>query len=144
MVLPDFAVTSDQELESAVRDKTSYNSTADGLPGNYQSGQFAGVLNDAKRVLYMRGKSEGWYDDLFYGQALVALTSLKAKEAVENVNIQSYGIGDENLSFTNADPETSQKIQSWAYELRTGLQKSELEDVSDDDLPFNNTSSYIG
>jgi len=92
----------------------------------------------------MRGKSEGWYDDLFYGQALVALTSLKAKEAVENVNIQSYGIGDENLSFTNADPETSQQIQSWAYELRTGLQKSELEDVSDDDLPFNNTSSYIG
>lgn len=144
MSLPQFAVTSDQELEVAVRDKTSYDSNADELPGDYQSGQFHGILNDAKRYLYMVTGTDQWYSDIGYGQALIALTSMKAKEAVENVNIEAYGIGDETLSFSNADPETSQQLQAWEAEMWDGIDESDLPEVTEEGPSFSNTASYVG
>ena len=140
----DFAITSDQELESAVRDKTSYNASADELPGSHDSGQMSGIIEDAKRVLYMRTGSDQWYDDVAYGQALVALTSMKAKEAVENVNIASYGIGDEQIRFSNADPEDSQQIRSWSSEVNEGIDKSDLDFEKGGSASLSNTASYIG
>lgn len=150
MALPPFAITSDEELLEAARDKTSYADTNDEWPGSYDSnnsevtGQAGGNMDDAKRVLYMRTGSDQWYSDVAYGQALVALTAMKAKEAVENINIQSYGIGDETLSFSNADPETSQQIQSWSSEVNEGLNESAINFEKDQDLSFSNTSAYIG
>lgn len=140
MALPTFAITDDTELESAVRDKTSYSDTSDEWP----SSQASGNIEDAKRVLYMRTGSDQWYTDVAYGQALVAMTAMKAKEAVENINIASYGIGDETLSFTNADPDSSQQIRSWSSEVNEGLNKSEVAFENDPDLSFSNTASYIG
>jgi hypothetical protein len=140
MALPSFAVTDDTELESAVRDKTSYSDTSDEWPPS----QATGNIEDAKRVLYMKTGSDQWYTDLPYGQALVAMTAMKAKEAVENINIQSYGIGDETLSFTDADPDSSQQIRSWSSEVNEGLNKSDVPFENDPDLSFSNTSSYIG
>jgi len=140
MALPSFAITDDTELESAVRDKTSYSDTSDEWP----SSQASGNIEDAKRVLYMRTGSDQWYTDVAYGQALVAMAAMKAKEAVENINIASYGIGDETLSFTNADPDSSQQIQSWSSEVNEGLNKSEVAFENDPDLSFSNTASYIG
>ena len=150
MSLPQFAITSDDELLTAVRGKTSYADTSDEWPGSYdsQSGEItdqAGEnVDDAKRILYMRTGSDQWYDDLAYGQALVALSAMKAKEAVENVNIDSYGIGDETLSFSNADPEDSQQIRSWSSEVNEGLNESGLTFDKQQDLDFRNTSAYIG
>jgi hypothetical protein len=92
----------------------------------------------------MKTGSDGWYGDLPYGQALVAMTAMKAKEAVENINIQSYGIGDETLSFTNADPDESQQIQAWSSEVNEGLNRSDVQFDNEQDLGFSNTSSYIG
>lgn len=140
MALPSFAITDDTELESAVRDKTSYSDTSDEWP----SSQASGNIEDAKRVLYMRTGSDQWYTDVAYGQALVAMAAMKAKEAVENINIASYGIGDETLSFTNADPDSSQQIQSWSSEVNEGLNKSDVAFENDPDLSFSNTASYIG
>jgi hypothetical protein len=140
MALPDFAITDDTELETAVRDKTSYSDTSDEWP----STQADGNIDDAKRVLYMKTGSDKWYDDLAYGQALVAMTAMKAKAAIENINIQSYGIGDESLSFTNADPEDSQQIQSWSAEVNEALNQSDVAFEKEQDLQFSNTSSYIG
>lgn len=144
MALPSFAVTSDAELETAVRDKTSYSATADELPGSDTTGQFKGIMEDAKRVLYMRTDSDQWYSDIGYGQALVAMTALKAKESVENIHIQSYGIGDENLTFSNAGPDESQQITSWANEVNEGIDKSDLSFDKGGSPKFSNTSSYIG
>lgn len=140
MALPSFAITDDTELESAVRDKTSYSDTSDEWP----TSQASGNIEDAKRVLYMRTGSDQWYTDVAYGQALVAMAAMKAKEAVENINIASYGIGDETLSFTNADPDSSQQIQSWSSEVNEGLNKSDVAFENDPDLSFSNTASYIG
>jgi hypothetical protein len=69
---------------------------------------------------------------------------MKAKEAVEYINIASYGIGDETLSFTNADPDSSQQIRSWSSEVNEGLNKSDVAFENDPDLSFSNTASYIG
>jgi len=145
-----FAVTNDEELLAAVRGKTSYADTTDQWPGSYDSqndeitDQAGENVDDAKRILYMRTGSDKWYDDLSYGQALVALAAMKAKEAVENVNIDSYGIGDESLSFHNADPEDSQQIRSWSDEVNEGLDESALSFDKEQDLSFRNTSAYIG
>lgn len=145
MALPSFAVTSDAELEDAARDKTSYDSAADELPGAHDSdSQMQGIIEDAKRVLYMKTGSDQWYSDVAYGQALVALTAMKMKEAVENVNIDRYGIADESLSFHNADPEDSQQIQSWSSEVNEGLDESDIEFDKTQSLTLKNTSSYIG
>jgi len=140
MALPSFAITDDTELESAVRDKTSYSDTSDEWP----SSQASGNIEDAKRILYVRTGSDKWYTDVAYGQALVAMAAMKAKEAVENINIASYGIGDETLSFTNADPDSSQQIRSWSSEVNEGLNKSDVAFENDPDLSFSNTASYIG
>lgn len=141
---PSFAITSDEDLESAVRDKTSYNDSTDELPGSNTSGQMSGIIEDAKRVLYMKTKSDEWYDDIAYGQALVALTAMKAKEAVENINIQSYGIGDEQLVFTSTDPDTSQQIRSWSGEVSSGIDNAEVDLGGAEKPSFSNTASYIG
>lgn len=140
MALPDFAITDDEELESAVRDKTSYSDSNDEWPES----QAEGNINDAKRVLYMRTGSDKWYSEVAYGQALVAMAAMKAKEAVENINIQSYGIGDETLSFTNADPDSSQQIQSWSAEINEALDRSNVDFENTQNLTLKNTSSYIG
>jgi hypothetical protein len=144
MALPSFAVTSDSELEAAARDKTSYDDNADELPGAHDSGQMEGLIEDAKRVLYMKTGSDKWYSDVAYGQALVALTAMKMKEAVENVNIERYGIADETLSFHNADPEDSQQIQSWSSEVNEGLDESGIDFDKSQSLTLSNTSSYVG
>lgn len=140
MSLPPFAITNDIELEEAVRDKASYADTGDEWPNSQASGN----IQDAKRVLYMKTGSDRWYDDLAYGQALVAMTAMKAKEAVENINIQSYGIGDETLSFTDADPDSSQQIRSWSSEVEEALDESELTFEKKQRLGMTNTSSYVG
>jgi hypothetical protein len=139
MTLPDFAVTNDDELKHAVRDKTSYDNTPDEWPETQANGN----LEDAKRHLYVKTDSTEWYEDVAYGQALVAMTALKAKEAVENVNISSYGIGDETLSFRNADPDDSQQIQAWSDEVSESLAESDVE-FETGAVKFSNTASFIG
>jgi hypothetical protein len=140
MALPTFAVTDDSELQTDVRDLTSYNDSPDELPAT----QFDGIIRSAKRTLYVKTGSDKWYDDTAYGNALVMMAALKAKEAVENVNIDSYGIADESLSFHNADPDDSQQIRSWSGELNESLEKSDVQFDNEQDLAFSNTSSYIG
>jgi len=150
MSLPPFAVTDDEELLEAVRDKTSYSDTTDEWPGSWDTqngevtGQAGGNIDDAKRILYMRTGSDKWYTDVAYGQALVALAAMKAKEAVENINIERYGIGDETLSFSNADPDDSQQIRSWSGEIDEALDQSEVAFDDKQDLGLKNTASYIG
>jgi len=95
-------------------------------------------------VLFIRTGSDKWYSDIAYGQALVAMGALKAKEAVENINIASYGIADESLSFSNADPDSSQQIQSWSSEINESLRQSDVNFEDEQDLQMRNTSGYIG
>lgn len=140
MALPDFALENDMELKSAVRDATSYDDTTDELPAS----QMDGLLDDAKRDMYGRTGSEGWYTDVNYGQALKAWTSITVKSAVENINIESYDIADESISLSNADPEDSQQIQLWMGQVSRALRDADANFQNSQDLSFSNTSAYIG
>jgi len=85
-----------------------------------------------------------WYTDLGYGNALVAHLAIISKAAVENINLVSYTIGNERVELANADPEDSQQIQTWAAQVKDGLDNSEIEFENSQSLSLNNTASYIG
>lgn len=140
MTLPDFALENDSELKSAVRDATSYDNTEDELP----SPQLDGLVDDAKREMYGRTGSEGWYGDVNYGQALKSWTCITVKAAVENINIEQYSIADETISLSNADPDDSQQIRLWMNQVSRALNQSEAQFANEQDLSFRNTSAYIG
>jgi hypothetical protein len=144
MVLPSYAITSDAELVEAVRDLTSYDDTTDELPGDDTTGQLSGLIDQAKRDLHIRTGSSEWYTDLGYGNALVAHLAIISKAAVENINLVSYTIGNERVELANADPEDSQQIQTWAAQVKDGLDNSEIEFENSQSLSLNNTASYIG
>lgn len=140
MALPDFALTDDDELKTAVRDATSYDDGEDGVPES----QLDGLLDDAKRELYGKTGSEEWYDDVNYGQALKAWTCIVVKSAVENINIDSYNIANESISLSNADPDSSQQIQLWMNQATRALNQSDVAFDREQDLGLSNTTSYIG
>jgi len=141
MTLPDFALTTDSELKTAVRDATSYDDVEDELP----STQLDGLVEDAKREMYGRTGSQQWYADVNYGQALKAWTCITVKAAVENINIESYSIADESISLSNADPEDSQQIQLWMNQVSRALDDAEVDfDRGSSNVSFSNTSAYIG
>jgi hypothetical protein len=140
MTLPDFALTSDAELKTAVRDATSYDDVTDELPET----QLTGLLEDAKREMYGRTGADEWYSDVNYGQALKAWTCIVVKAAVENINIESYNIADEAITLTNADPDDSQQIQLWMNQVNRALNQSDVGFERRQDLSFTNTSAYIG
>jgi hypothetical protein len=140
MALPDFAITTNEELKEAVRDTTSYDAVGDEMPAD----QLGGLVEDAKREMYGRTGSQGWYDDVNYGQALKAWTCIVVKAAVENINIQSYDIADESITLSNADPDDSQQIQLWMNQVSRALNQSDAGFTREQDISFSNTSAYIG
>jgi hypothetical protein len=144
MALPSYAITSDTELITAVRDLTSYDDTQDELPGDANTGQMSGLVDQAKRDMAIKTGSDEWYDDLGYGNALVAHLAIIAKAAVENINLVSYSIGNERVELSNADPEDSQQIQTWAQQVANGLDNAEVAFENDQDLSLRNTASYVG
>lgn len=144
MALPSYAITSDSELVSAVRDLTSYDDTTDELPGDASTGQMSGLIDQAKRDMHTKTGSSDWYSDLGYGNALVAHLAIISKAAVENINLVSYTIGNERVELANADPEDSQQIQTWAAQVKDGLDNSDLELETSANVQMSNTASYIG
>lgn len=135
-----FQLTTNQQLKEAVRDATSYSDTQDELPDS----QLNGILDDAKRDMFIETGSDHWYSDIAYGQALKAWTQVIAKAAVENINIDSYSIADEEISLSNATPEQSQQLQLWTKQSAKALDKSELNFPNYEQLTLRNTSGYIG
>jgi len=135
-----FQLTDDTELKAAVRDATSYDDTQDQLPES----QLDGNVADAKRDMYIETGSSEWYNDLAYGQALKAWTQVVAKAAVENINIESFSIADEQISLSNATRDQSQQIQLWLSQASTALDKSDEDFPTYENLSLSNTANYVG
>lgn len=130
--------TTDDELETIVRDETSYDDTPDELP----SSQLGTVIERAKGRMELETGSDQWYVDDGLGYALAAYACMRAKAAVENVALSDYSIGDEDVSFTETDPETSQQLQQWAEDVTVGLNGSDLD--TSQGLTLSNSTGYIG
>lgn len=128
----------DFDLKEIVRAETSYEDSEDELP----SSQLDTVVERAKGRLELETGSDQWYSDDGLGFALAAYACLRAKAAVENVPLSSYSIGDEDVSFSNTDPEVSQQLSQWAEDVKTGLDATDV-DSSVGARPTN-TSGYIG
>lgn len=130
--------STDSDLKTAVRAETSYEDTDDQLPDS----QLTTIIERAKAKVELETGSNQWYSDDGLGFALVAYTCMRAKSAVENVPLSSYSIGDEQVSFIQADPEDSAQLQQWAEDVNTGLEQSSV-DTAIGPTPTN-TSDYIG
>lgn len=130
--------TTDSELTTIVRDETSYDDTADELPQT----QLDTLIERAKGRMELETGSDQWYSDDGLGFALAAYACMRAKAAVENVPLSDYSIGDEDVSFTETDPETSHQLEQWAEDVRIGLDASELDE--NQGLALSNSTGYIG
>lgn len=128
----------DSDVETAVRAETQYDDNADELP----SSDLQNLIGRAKHRVSLETGDTSWYSDSGLGLVLIAYTCMRAKAAVENAFIESYSIGDQDVTVRNADPETSQQIQQWAEDVRVGLDASSA-DTHTGPLP-RNTSDYVG
>lgn len=130
--------SNDSELRQRVRDRTSYEDTADELPQS----QLEGIVDSAKSRLELEASTDAWYSDDGITFSLVAYTCMRAKAAVENVPLDGYSIGDEEVSFDSEEPDDSAQYQQWAEDVRVGLDSSDKD--SSTSLKMQNSSSYIG
>lgn len=129
---------SNVEVKDAVRAETQYEDSERELPEQ----DLNSILERAKHRVSLETDSTNWYSDSGIGMVLIAYTCMRAKAAVENAFVQSYSLGDQQVTVRNADPETSQQIQQWAEDVRVGLNASSL-DAEQGPTPTN-TADYIG
>jgi hypothetical protein len=130
--------TSDSELQTAVRDETSYDNTEDELPQT----QLDTIIERAKGRMELETGSSAWYSDDGLGYALVAYTCMRAKAAVENVPLSSYSLGDEQVSFDTSDATDSQQMEQWAEDVRVGLDASDKDEQTGPRLA--DSAGYVG
>lgn len=130
--------TTDDEVKTAVRAETQYEDNDRELP----EAELDTLLERAKHRVSLETGSDDWYSDSGLGLVLIAYTCMRAKAAVENAFIQSYSLGDQQVTVRNANPDISQQIQQWAEDVSVGLDGSSL-DEAQGPMPTN-TSGYIG
>lgn len=130
--------TTDDELKTIVRGETSYDDTPDELPGT----QLDTLVERAKGRVELSTGSTAWYSDKGLGYALAAYACMRAMAAVENVPLASYSLGDEQVSFSDTDPETSHQLQQWATDVNVGLNASSLDTAQG--LQIEDSAGYIG
>ena len=131
-------ITSDTELKQKVRADTQYDDNTDELPES----TLDVLIETAKLRVKLKTGSDEWFTDAGLGLVLLAYTCMRAKVAVENVNIEEYQLGNQRVRTRNADPETSQQMQQWAEDIRVGLNASDTYKPQRPGLQ--NSSSYIG
>lgn len=131
-------ITSDEELKDRVRADTQYDDNPDELPES----TLDVIIETAKLRVKLKAGTDEWYEDDGLGLVLHAYTCMRAKVAVENVNIEEYQLGNQRVRTRNADPETSQQMQQWADDIVVGLQGSDRYNPQRPALQ--NSSSYIG
>lgn len=126
------------DVSTVVRAETGYEDNADELPQS----DLDTIIDQAMARVELKTGSNRWFSDDGLGFALTAYAKMRAKAAMENVPLSSYTLGAEQVSFNEADPETSQQLQQWAEDVRVGLDASDVDD--DTGKMPSNTSGYIG
>lgn len=130
--------TSDSELERIVRGETGYADHEDELPPQ----DMEIIIGQSKAKVELKTGSDKYYSNDGLGFALSAYAKMRAKASMENVSMASYTFGDEQVSFSDADPETNQQLRQWAEDVRIGLDSTDID--TDPSAKPRNTSGYIG
>jgi len=125
-------ITSDEELESAVRGETSYDT------GKLSNEDFTEVLQSGKRVLSLKADVTSFYTDRGIAVALQGIVMAKAKGAVENQPVRVKNLGPDDVTFRTSD---GSSLQLGQYEemTRLGLTESEKTDAGTKPLVLTNT-----
>lgn len=131
-------LTSDSELRTAVRAQTQYEDSSKELPQS----ELDTLVERAKHRLYLETNDSSWYSDSGLGLALLGYTCMRAKSAMENIPLDSYSLGDEDVSFDADDEMDSIQMQMWAEDVRAGLDASAV-DATNARQPTD-TADYIG
>jgi len=144
--MASYDITTDDELTTRVRALSQYADDPQELP----SGELSTLVADAKREIHLRTDSNKWYDDASgtlqdrgLTQALLGLTLVKAKNAVENYSVSAWDVLGQTINVTGVADTDASQFEKWIGMMDEGLAKSSQTDEGD--IPTNiNSTSYIG
>jgi len=128
----EYDITSDPELQAAVRHETQYDS------GKISTEDLEGLVRSAKRVLSLKADVTSFYDDRGIAVALLGITCAKAKGSVENSPVQVKNLGTEDVTFRASDG-TSLQLGQYEEMTRLGLTESDTTDAGVQGLRLTNT-----
>jgi len=140
----NYAPSSDADVESMVRAVTGYEDTPDEL----SSATFGTILDLSKLTLTTEtsidddeADNDVWYTDAPLGQALVFVTAIRAKVAVENYSITSWTVGDQTIDVRNAGDAEQVQFDQWMSYVADGISQSDNAEPSSPSP--SNTASFI-
>lgn len=127
-----YDITSDSELESAVRGETQYDTNT------LSAEDFDEVLDSAKRVLALKADVTSFYDNRGMSVALMGITCAKAKGAVENQPVRVKNLAGDDVTFRTSD---GSSLQLGQYEAMTelGLAESKKTDAGTQEIHLTRT-----
>lgn len=129
-------IASDTELEDAVRHETGYDVS------DMSADRLTSIVERAKQHLYLKTDASDWYSDSGMSLALFGYACMRAKSSVENIPLDSYNLGDEDVSFDTDDPDDSIQMKQWANDISTGMSASDA--ASQTTRSPSNSADYIG
>lgn len=130
-----FVPSSEADLHTYVRELTQYEDAPDGLP----SDKLNTHIDIAKLRLYNRVDSDKWFTDAGLAQALLGMTAILAKAAVENYSVTSWNVADQEIDVSGMGDEDAAQFQQWAEMVYQGLRNSD----ATPDYSVSNTANYI-
>jgi len=125
-------ITSDAELQAAVRHETQYDT------GKISTEGLEGVVRSAKRVLSLKADVTSFYDDRGIAVALMGITCAKTKGSVENSPVQVKNLGTEDVTFRASDG-TSLQLGQYEEMTRLGLTEADTTDAGVQGIRLTNT-----
>lgn len=128
----DWDITTDTELQSAVRVETGYDSST--LPAD----DLDGVIDSAKRVLALKAGVTSFYSDRGLAVALLGVTCAKAKGTVENSPVRVKNLAGQDVTFRTSDGSSIQ-VNEYEEMTRLGLSSSEATDAGTQEIRFTRT-----
>ena len=132
-----FDITDDTELIHAVRTETGYGPEL--LETNSPEGtDLTGLVESAKRDLALRADITSFYEERGTAVALLGVTCIKAKSAVENVPVRAESIAAQDTTFRTTDG-TSFQINDYERLVEQGLSSASSVSDTADDIHLTNT-----
>jgi len=116
--MQSYDITSDSDLQSAVRTETGYDT------GKLSDDDLQSLIDSAKRVLALKAGVTTFYDDRGLAVALLGVTCAKSKGAVENSPVRVKNLAGQDVTFRDSD---GGSLQLGQYEDMTQLGLAESE-----------------
>lgn len=132
--MASYDITSDNELETAVRAETLYDDVDDELP----SSDLGQIVDNTKMLVHAKTGSDQWYNDRGLGLVLFGLVCARAKAAVENLPIQRLSLDPVSIEARSSSGDSIQLTQYEQY-VSEGMSSSTVTTRSTPPLSVSNS-----